>query len=423
MMPAIRLENVSKRFIMMSERPQTVLETVIALSKGQTRRNREQELWAVEDISYDLMPGQCLGIIGRNGSGKSTLLKMIARILRPTRGRITVRGRTSALLELGAGFHPDLTGRENIYLYASVLGLDQDEVDRRFESIVEFSELASFIDVPVKHYSSGMHVRLGFSVAIHVEPDILILDEILAVGDQAFQTKCVDQIYDLKRNGTTIILISHNMDTVRNLCTELLWLEQGRLRDSGNVSRVSAAYLAESYGAQARKGDDEQQPFKRWGSRELEIRSVRLLNHEGREFGVFRTNDRLMIELQYVAQEVTPAPRFDLAVHRHDGIQVIGPNSHAGGLELEDLEGAGCVFYEIEKLPLLPGRYFVTVTARDSQSASIYDHHEQAYGFRVIADELRDTQGLVTIPATWSWRPEETIGSENEAVTSTLFTR
>lgn len=422
MQPAISFENVSKRFMMASQRPQTVLETLIAISKGQRMRTPEKELWAVDELSFDLMPGECLGIIGRNGSGKSTVLKMIARILRPTRGRVTVRGRISALLELGAGFHPDLTGRENIYLNASVLGLNREEVDRRFQSIVEFSELESFIDVPVKHYSSGMHVRLGFSVAIHVEPDILILDEILAVGDQAFQTKCIDQIYALKREGTTIILISHNMEVIRNLCTQILWLEHGALRGAGSVNRIASEYLAESYSSQQQSGADASQ-FKRWGTGEVQVTNVRLLNKQEREFGVFHMNEEMSIEVNYVAEQLIESPRFDLAIHRQDGIQIIGPNSREDGLEIDVIDGAGRVCYTIENLLLLPGRYYLTVTVRDAESPTVYDHHEQAYPFRVIAEDLQDSHGVVAIPATWSWQPQEVHEKQDEAETTTLLTR
>lgn len=423
MKSAISFENVSKRFMMTSERPQTVLETLIALTRGQRMRGKEQELWAVNDVSFELMSGECLGIIGRNGSGKSTVLKMIARILRPTRGRITVRGRISALLELGAGFHPDLTGRENIYLNASVLGLSREEVDSRFQSIVDFSELESFIDVPVKHYSSGMHVRLGFSVAIHVEPDILILDEILAVGDQAFQTKCIDQIYALKRSGTTIILISHNMDVIRSLCTQILWLEHGQLRNAGSVGRLSADYLAETYSTKQQMMGNSSEPFKRWGTGDIEITKVRLLNGEGHEFDILQSNEKMTLEVQYVAKKPIEAPRFDLAVFRQDGIQVLGPNSRADGLEIDMVSGSGRVCYHVDDLSLLPARYHVSVTVRDSYSPTVYDHHEQAYPFRVIADDLHDVQGLVTIPATWSWRPEEHDETRDEAPTTTLLTR
>ena len=423
MQPAVSFESVSKRFMMTTQRPQTVLETLIAVVKGQRMRVAEQELWAVDDLSFDLMPGECLGIIGRNGSGKSTVLKMIARILRPTRGRVTVRGRISALLELGAGFHPDLTGRENIYLNASVLGLSREDVDRQFQSIVDFSELSSFIDVPVKHYSSGMHVRLGFSVAIHIEPDVLILDEILAVGDQAFQTKCIEQIYTLKRDGATIILISHNMDVVRSLCTQLLWIEHGRLRGAGNVNDIASAYLAETFSQQQRAIGEPARSFKRWGTREIEITGVHLLNEEGREFGLFRTNEEMTIELHYVAHNTVAAPQFDLAIHRQDGVQVIGPNSHADGLEINFISGPGRISYHVQHLPLLPGRYQVSLTVHDSQLPTVYDHHEQAYPFRVIADNLHATHGLVTIPATWTWQPQEAHEPENEAATTTVFTR
>lgn len=420
MQPAISFENVSKRFMMTSQRPQTVLETLIALVKGQRMRAPEQELWAVDKLSFDLMPGECLGIIGRNGSGKSTVLKMIARILRPTRGRVTVRGRISALLELGAGFHPDLTGRENIYLNASILGLSRQDVDRQFESIVDFSELSSFIDVPVKHYSSGMHVRLGFSVAIHIEPDVLILDEILAVGDQAFQTKCIEQIYSLKQDGTTIILISHNMDVVRSLCTQLLWIEHGALRGAGNVNTIASEYLAETYNPQQQAIGYTGKSFKRWGTRDIEITAVRLLNEEGREFGLFRTSEQMTIEVHYVAHRAIAEPQIDLAIHRQDGVHVIGPNSHADGLEINSVSGVGRIYYHVERLPLLPARYQVSVTIRDSQLPTVYDHHEQAYPFRVIADDLHGMHGLVTIPATWSWQPEEAHESENEATTTVL---
>lgn len=423
MKPAIRFENVSKRFMMTSERPQTVLETLIALTKGQRMRGKEQALWAVDNVSFDLMPGECLGIIGRNGSGKSTVLKMIARILRPTRGRITVRGRISALLELGAGFHPDLTGRENIYLNASVLGLSREEVDRRFQSIVDFSELASFIDVPVKHYSSGMHVRLGFSVAIHVQPDILILDEILAVGDQAFQTKCIDQIYALKRDGTTIILISHHMDVIRSLCTQLLWLEHGQLRDSGNVNQIAAEYLAETYSSQQQLMSRAAAPFKRWGAGDIQISGVRLLNEEGREFGLFHTNEEMIVEVQYVAKNPVEAPSFDLLVHRQDGVQVLGPNSRSDGVEIDVVHGTGRLTYRIDSLPLLPARYHISVTARDSRSPTVYDHHDQAYPFRVVADDLNNTRGLVTVPASWSWQPDGQSEERDEATKTTLLTR
>ena len=412
MQPAVRFENVSKRFMMATERPQTILESVIALAHGQRvqRRRKEQELWAVRDLSFELPQGECLGIIGRNGSGKSTTLKLITRILRPTHGRIMVRGRVSALLELGAGFHPDLTGRENIYLNGSVLGLSKAEIDNHFDSIVAFSELDNFIDVPVKHYSSGMYVRLGFSIAIHVEPDILILDEILAVGDQRFQTKCVEQIYNLKREGVTIVLVSHNLDMVRNLCTQLLWIEHGKLQAAGSVQEIAGQYMADAYNTynqgQSPAHSNGQKQFKRWGTREVEISSVRFLNQDGQETDTFHHRDPLTIEIAYMAHKPIEDPEFGLAIYRQDGVHVNGPNTKSGGLDIGVLHGPGIIRYHIAELPLLPARYHVTVAVHDSRLPVAYDHHEQAYSFRVVSGDPQELHGLLTIPAQWEWAPE-----------------
>lgn len=243
--PAIQLERISKRFSFTEEQPSTLLEQLIDLVRPRRKIQRHRKkLWAVKDVTLDVMPGQALGIIGRNGSGKSTLLKLIARILRPTKGRIVVRGRVSALLELGAGFHADLTGRENVYLNAAILGLSREEIDTHFDSVVSFSELEEFIDMPVKHYSSGMYMRLGFSVAIHVNPDILIVDEVLTVGDQAFQAKCINHIHQTRESGATIVLVSHNAEMIADLCSHVAWLEQGQMRNYGPVNEVLPLYQA-----------------------------------------------------------------------------------------------------------------------------------------------------------------------------------
>ena len=239
--PIIRFQNVDKRFAFTKEKPQSVMETFIKLfSRRKGPKQPAESLWAVRDVSFDVLPGQCFGIVGRNGSGKSTILKLIARILRPNNGRILINGRVSALLELGAGFHPDLTGRENIFLNAALLGFDEASTHAYYDRIVEFSELGDFIDMPVKHYSSGMYMRLGFSVAIHMQPDILIVDEILAVGDQAFQTKCVNAIMAMKDRGVTIIIVSHNINLVRTLCTHILWIDKGIPQAYGTVDEIAA---------------------------------------------------------------------------------------------------------------------------------------------------------------------------------------
>jgi ABC-type polysaccharide/polyol phosphate transport system ATPase subunit len=401
--PAIRLEKVSKRFAFTPDTPQSVLETLIAFTTR--RRPKSQGLWAVHDVSFEVHEGQCVGIIGRNGSGKSTLLKLIARILQPTSGEIMVRGRVSALLELGAGFHPDLTGRENIFLNASVLGLTHEETERLYDDIVAFSELDQFIDMPVKHYSSGMYMRLGFSVAIHVLPDILIVDEILAVGDQSFQTKCIDRIMELKRAGVTILFISHDVGTIADLCSEVIWMDDGRVRLAGPSERVLAEYRDH---INARVGgqltiENDQRGFRRWGTRQIEITGVRLLDGRGEEITLVQTGDPLCIEIAYLAHEPIHEPEFGLALYRSDGLHVNGPNTRTGGLELGVVEGAGIVRYFIDRLPLLPGRYQITAAIHDSCKPVAYDFHEEAYAFRVIEGHSPEKEGLIALDATWEW--------------------
>jgi len=348
------------------------------------------------------LPGQCFGIVGRNGSGKSTILKLIARILRPTDGRILVRGRVSALLELGAGFHHDLTGRENIFLNASLLGLEEAEVRARYDDIVAFSELGDFIEMPVKHYSSGMYMRLGFSVAIHMRPDVLIVDEILAVGDQAFQTKCLDAIMELRRRGVTIIVVSHNLNVMRTLCTHLLWVDQGVTRAVGPAEEIAQLYQAYSYEREEvqRAGDIP----ARGGSGEVLVTAVRFLNAQGQETQTFQTGEAMTIEMEYMAHKPVDNPEFGLAILRQDGVHVNGPNTKLAGIDLGVLEGSGVVCYQIERLPLLPARYQVTTAVHDGRTHFCYDYHKEAYAFRIVPGGTTELEGLIAMPATWNWQ-------------------
>ena len=401
--PAIRLQKVSKRFAFTPDTPQSVLESLISVVSR--RRTKSQDLWAVRDVTFDIETGRCVGIIGRNGSGKSSLLKLIARIIQPTAGQIEVRGRVSALLELGAGFHQDLTGRENIYLNASVLGLNRQQTEGLFDEIVAFSELGRFIDMPVKHYSSGMYMRLGFSVAIHVRPDILIVDEILAVGDQTFQAKCMDRIREMKRAGVTILFISHDLSTIGNLCSDVIWLDRGRVRQVGPAEQVLAQYrdhLFQRVGEQLNLENDAG-GFRRWGSRQIEITGVRLLDDDGRETTIFHTGDSLRVEIAYSAHEPVTEPEFGLALYRHDGLHIAGPNTRVGGLEMGVVEGSGVVCYAIEQLPFLPGRYQLSAAIHDSARPHAYDFHEEAYAFRIVEGGTREKEGLLALAAAWEW--------------------
>ena len=397
--PIVRFENVGKRFAFTKETPQSVLETFISFF-SRSKQKSDRDLWALRDVSFEVMPGQGFGFIGRNGCGKSTLLKLITQILRPNEGRIVVHGRVGALLELGAGFHQDLTGRENIFLNAAVVGLSEAETKAKFESIVAFSELGDFIDMPVKHYSSGMYMRLGFSVAIHIRPDILIVDEILAVGDQAFQAKCIDAIIDLKRRGTTIIIVSHNINMIRTLCSHLVWLEKGKVVAAGPTDEIAPQYIEFSYAREGRQLKIVD--FERRGDQTIELTAVRLLDSTGNAQQVFQTGDALTIEMAYFAHRPVPNPEFGLAIHRQDGVHVNGPNTQLAGLDVGTITGAGVIRYEIKSLALLPARYLITAAIHDSRFPHCYDLHKEAYMLRVVPGGTREINGLVEFSAIWS---------------------
>lgn len=403
--PAIRLDHVSKRFAFTPDRPQSVQESFISVFSR--KKAPTEDLWAVRDVSFEVQAGECVGIVGRNGSGKSTVLKLIARILQPTEGEILVRGRVSALLELGAGFHQDLTGRENIFLNASLLGMEQEETAQLYEEIVEFSELGDFINMPVKHYSSGMYMRLGFSVAIHLRPDILIVDEILAVGDETFQAKCIDRIMEMKRDGVTILFISHGLATISQLCTRVIWLDKGSVALSGPTDYVLEHYrdhLFNRVGEQL-AAVNRAAGYRRWGTRQIEIKSVRFLNATGDAATVFRTGDPMTVEIHYVAHEPIEEPEFGLAIFRHDGLHVNGPNTRVAGLSVGVVNGPGLVRYVIQRLPLLPARYQVSAAVHDSERPLAYDFHEEAFGFRVVKGDTDETEGVVALDAEWTWEP------------------
>ncbi len=397
-----------------------MLETLIARLRGVRPRNSaptaapgQHGLWAVQDVSFAVRPGESLGIVGRNGSGKSTLMKLITRILRPSEGRITVRGRVSALLELGAGFHPDLTGRENIYLNASVLGLQKADIERHFDSVVAFSELGSFIDMPVKHYSSGMYMRLGFSVAVHVSPNVLIIDEILAVGDQKFQEKCVARIDDMRRSGVTIVLVSHNLEMMRRLCTHLIWMENGRLMAYGPTEIVLQKYLEFLYAQEPRQARQQTSNFGRWGTGEIEITNVRLLDEQGVNRQNFRTNDPFIVEMDYLAHAPIADPEFGLSILHQSGVRLNGPNSRLARLQTGTVSGVGTVRYCVDRLPLLPGKYLLTAAIHHGRYGIAYDFHKDAYAFEVVPGGNTETDGLIEIPARWEWQPAQSAQSDS----------
>ncbi|MGQ9503164.1 MAG: ABC transporter ATP-binding protein, partial [Anaerolineae bacterium] len=356
MSTAIRFDHVSRRFVLHHHRVRSFQELVIRLLHGQGNGRREV-FWALSDVSFEVKRGEMVALVGPNGAGKSTVLKLISRIIDPTSGRIVVNGRVGALLELGTGFHPDLTGRENIFLNGAILGLRREEINRRLDDIIAFAEMERFIDVPVKHYSSGMYVRLGFSVAVHTEPDILLVDEVLAVGDAAFQRRCLERIDQMRANGTTIMFVSHDLNAVRRLCQRAIWLERGCLVADGAPEAVVGEYATHSYVASAAAARRE---ACRYGTGEVTIEEVRFLDGEGRLRDFFSTGESLIIEMRYQAHKVIERPVFGIAIHRSDGVHVTGPNTQFAQYEIPVIHGEGVVRYTIPFLPLLEGTYYVS---------------------------------------------------------------
>jgi lipopolysaccharide transport system ATP-binding protein len=347
--------------------------------------------------------GTTFGVIGENGSGKSTLLKLLAGITKPTRGQVVVDGRISALIELGAGFHPEISGRENVAINGIMLGLNRRQVAERFDEIVAFAELEDFIDAPVKTYSSGMYMRLGFAVAVHVDPEVLLIDEVLAVGDEAFSRKCLDKIGEFKRLGKTIFLVTHSLGMVERMCDEALWLRHGRVADRGDPKRVVDAYLTYVAGgeeallvrehgqAPAAPGarpaaTDEAAEGRyqegRWGSREAEIAAVRLLDDRGRERHVYVPGERLTVELDVIAKDALEDFVFGVGLFSSDGVLVYGTNTHIEDFVPKRLHGRATARFVIESLRLVEGTYLLDIACH-RRDGTPYDYHRGLYTFRV----------------------------------------
>lgn len=394
MASAVILDNVSKRYRLYHERNNSLKSSFLNF-----RRGRYEEHWAVRDLSLEIETGSTFGIIGENGSGKSTLLKCMARILTPDAGTIQINGKVSALLELGAGFSPELTGRDNVYLNGAILGLQRQVLDKKLDEIVAFSGLENFIDIPVKNYSSGMFVRLGFAVAINVDPDVLLVDEVLAVGDEEFQRRCEQKFADLRASGRTIVIVSHAMGTMRNICDQLAWLNQGRLRDVGEPGNVVDEYVEEVHAAAGPPPDPE--GGARWGSGEITVDAVELVDDRGAARETTRTGDMVRVRLHYTCHKRVERLVFGVGVHRLDGIHITGPNTKQADLRLEGLEGSGNVDFVIDRLLLLPGTYDLSVAAYDWTLQHAYDHRHRFQRFDVERGDPAEEHGLVSLGGQW----------------------
>lgn len=389
---AISVDGLWKNFRLYHERNRYIKAAIL---RG--RRARYEEFWALKDVSFDIPQGATFGIIGSNGSGKSTMLKCLAGILYPNRGSIRVNGKLAALLELGAGFHYELTGRENVFLNGAILGLSRRDLERKYDEIVEFAGLEKFIDTPVKNYSNGMIIRLGFAIAANVEPEILLIDEILSVGDQNFQRRSADKIEEFRQGGRTIVVVSHGMSQVQQMCRETAWLDKGELRMLGPASDVIAAYTGDSYEQQA---EVPAGGGRRWGTGQATITSVQLLDASSSPVDSVMTGAPLSISIAFDAHVVINDMVVFVKITGQNDVEVWSTSSKNNGVSLPVVNGTGHVMLELPEVPLLEGTYYVTVALRNARETREFDHWEHGIKFDVHQMHRFDT-GLVAINAKW----------------------
>ncbi len=423
MTAAIELVNVSKIYRRYSGRQFATLKSAL-LQRSLVRDLRPNETFrALSDVSFSVPKGSTFAVIGRNGSGKSTTLKLVAGITKPTMGTVRVVGRISALIELGAGFHPEISGRENVFINGIMLGLTKRQIQERFDDIVDFAELREFIDAPVKTYSSGMYMRLGFAVAIHVDPDVLLVDEVLAVGDEGFTHKCLDKFSEFRRRGRTILLVTHSLGLVSTLCDEAVWIDAGRVRAQGDPKRVVGAYLTavekgeqelmaattakavegvEAAGATDSPPDMFKAAEGRWGSREVEIVDVALLDRRGEPSFVLHTGEALHVRLKVRAHHATDDFAFGIGLFNADGVCCYGTNTYVEEMNPERLSGEAEVTFAIDSLDLVEGTYKLDVAVH-KRDGFPYDYHRLLYTFRVKS-RTRDA-GIYRPPHRWIFSP------------------
>ena len=398
---AIEVSHVTKKFKVYYDKGNQLKEKVLFW-----KRNRYEERWVLKDISFEVKKGEAIGLIGHNGCGKSTTLKLLTKIIYPDSGSIEMRGRVSSLIELGAGFHADMSGRENIYTNASIFGLTKKEIDERIEDIIAFSELEEFIDNPVRTYSSGMYMRLAFSVAINVDADILLIDEILAVGDANFQAKCFNRLREIKANGTTIVIVSHSLGQIEQICERSIWIHEGEIHAEGTPREIHPQYL--SYMGEKRKeiADKEKQRKeskaadekakekqeetkdkkpknkKRWGSMDVVIEHVSMKNEAGVEQTVFQTEENITVTFDYKVKQKIEDAVFGFGIFRGDGLQCYGSNTRIDQFEQFDITKDGSVTFTLPKMNLLPGQYILDLSIEYGMGEPV-DFYKDAYRFDV----------------------------------------
>lgn len=413
---AIEVKNVYKSFKVYLDKGHTLKEKLLF-----SGRRKYEERKVLKDINFQVKKGQGLGLIGHNGCGKSTMLKMLTKIMYPDRGTIEMSGRVSSLIELGAGFHPDMSGRQNIYTNASIFGLNKKEIDRRLEDIIAFSELEEFIDNPVRTYSSGMYMRLAFSVAINVDADVLLIDEILAVGDASFQAKCFNKLKEIKANGTTIVIVSHSLSQIEEICETSIWIHQGKIKECGKPKDVHEKYMLYVMDKRIEVADKElarqnekkteekehkieqfvKEPEDKEYLRDIVITDVKMLDVSGNEKNIFKTNDGCTVNIFYKVNAVRENMLFAAGILRIDGVLYHSMKMRIDGEKGFYLKEDGEVLLTIEDLTMLPGIYCMDVAIED-EDANIIDYVTNAYKFEVIS--MIHDDGIARLKHSWKER-------------------
>ena len=418
--PAIVVSHVSKRFRIYRNRETTLKQTVLS-----GRRGVYEEFTAVDDISFEVPTGQALGIFGRNGSGKSTMLKMLARILAPDGGSIEVKGRVAALLEVGAGFHPEYSAIENIFLSGAIYGMSREELAPRVDEIIAFAQLERFAHNPVKTYSSGMYARLGFSIAVNVDPDVLLVDEVLAVGDESFRSRCYERMLAFREAGKTLILVTHDLGAIASFCERAIWLDEGKVRGEGTPEAITRRYVAEvtaqeelwsaQQAAAGRGLVTFHQPINE--TVPITLSSMSISADDGTERDVFHNGEAIHVRVHYIAQKPVRSPIVEIALHRHDGTHVTTASTRTGDFDPGDvLEGEGFMEWAIEDLRLTPGSYYLSPKLIDQTGLHVLDEQDRWYRFTVREGQYHETGGTVILPATWGHqRTREGLAAAPEA--------
>lgn len=431
---AIEVKNVKKRFKVYYDKGNSLKEKILFRN-----RNRHEDHWVLKGISFDVKKGEAIGLIGKNGCGKSTTLKMLTRIMYPTEGSIEMRGRVSSLIELGAGFHPDMSGRENIFTNASIFGLNHAEIEKRLDDIIKFSELEEFIDNPVRTYSSGMYMRLAFAVAINVDADILLIDEILAVGDVSFQAKCFEKLKEIKAKGTTIVIVSHVMQQIEQICDRAIWIEDGLIREEGKPKVIGAHYLEsmeenrikkieddfqrELKEKEERKKKEQKEKEKKWedsltvpyfcrsgatrkGNMQIQFEDVTIYNSQGKQTMFFDTGEKMEFRMKYKAKDLGKKINFSINITRDDGIYCFGTTALSGLDGARDIisEKSGEIAMVVEQNNLLKGKYFVDIGIQDIEE-EVFDYISNALEFRVN-DNRNIENGVVYLSRYWKNRDD-----------------